>query len=80
MPCIVIDFNFNIIHLISSIIMDFPYEPKIIFIIPVILIINIIIIIVIIIIIIIIIHFHSNHIVSIQLHLDFNRQVIIHLH
>ena len=79
MPCIVIDFNFNIIHLISSIIMDFPYEPKIIFIIPVILIINIIIIIVIIIII-IIIHFHSNHIVSIQLHLDFNRQVIIHLH
>jgi hypothetical protein len=58
--------------------MDFPYEPKIIFIIPVILIINIIIIIVIIII--IIIHFHSNHIVSIQLHLDFNRQVIIHLH
>ena len=79
MPCIVIDFNFNIIHLISSIIMDFPYEPKIIFIIPVILII-IIIIIIVIIIIIIIIHFHSNHIVSIQLHLDFNRQVIIHLH
>ena len=57
--------------------MDFPYEPKIIFIIPIILIINIIIILVIII---NIIHFHSNHIVSIQLHLDFNRQVIIHLH
>ena len=71
-PCIVIDFNLYIIQKINFI-MDFLFEPKIISITP-------IIILIITITIIIIIHCHSNYIILIQLHQDFNHQVITHLH